>query len=412
MNYMYVLLDGSSFFHDRQDSKVPNYCLFSLYLIIKIQRVMVNIDPVLYIGISQSFFAGLLISTKKPATTANRLMAAWLFLICTELVIALLNSTVIEMYAFPFVAFTYGPLLYLYVRFMTDPERKFNWLSLIHFIPFVVFLTVSVIFREVKLLKDLRNFFAPDRFISLRIVYSTCFFLSVTVYSILAFVEISRHQKKLKDLVSYTSGLITLNWLKILSISYYVAFLILFILGGLNMIGDFIPFDPYFVVFAFIAIFSFAYSFYVIKQPVIYGEGVRLKEEGSKENGKYAKSGLKDNQAKNYLDKLISIMETEKPYLNRDLSIQDLSDFTGIPRHHLTQVLNEVHGRNFFTFINEYRVNDVILRFGDPKNNNFTILAIAYDAGFNSKTTFNSIFKSQTGMTPSEYREKSTGIKE
>jgi AraC-like DNA-binding protein len=74
-------------------------------------------------------------------------------------------------------------------------------------------------------------------------------------------------------------------------------------------------------------------------------------------------------------------------------------------------VLNEKHGKNFFTFINEYRVKDVISRFGNPENDKFTILAIAYDSGFNSKTTFNSIFKSQTGMTPSQYREKSTGIK-
>lgn len=375
---------------------------------------MVNIDPVLYIGISQSFFAGLLISTKKPFTVANRLIAAWMFLICTELIIALLNSMVIEMYAFPFVAFTYGPLLYLYVQFMTDPGRKFNWLAMIHFIPFVVFLTVSVFFRELTLLKDLRNFFTPDRFISLRIVYSTCFLLSVTVYSILAFIEIGRHQKKLKDMVSYTSGLITLNWLKVLSISYYVSFLVLFILGGLEMIGDFIPFDPYFVVFGFITIFSFAYSFYAIQQPVIFGQEVRIidEEENGKGTEKYVKSGLKDKQAEVYLKKLISVMDTERPYLNRNLSIQDLSELTGIPRHHITQVLNEKHGKNFFTFINEYRVKEVISRFGDPKNNNFTILAIAFDAGFNSKTTFNSIFKSHTGMTPSEYREKSTGIKE
>ncbi len=375
---------------------------------------MPNIDPVLYIGISQSFFAGMLISIKKPFTIANRLMAAWMFLICTELVIALLNSRVIEMYAFHFVAFTYGPLLYLYVRFMTDPGRKFNWLALIHFIPFVVFLTVSVIFRELPLMKDLRNFFKPDRFISLRIVYSTSFFLSVSAYSILAFVLIRNHQRKLKDLISYTSWVITLNWLKILSISFYVSFLVLFILGGLNMIGDFIPFDPYFVVFGFITVVSFAFSFYAIQQPVIYGQEVRVTdvEKNGRETEKYVKSGLRDKQAEEYLKKLISVMETDKPYLNRNLSILDLSQLTGISRHYITQVLNEKHGKNFFTFINEYRVKDVISRFKDPKNNHFTILAIAFDAGFNSKTTFNSIFKNLTGVTPSEYREKSTGIKE
>jgi AraC-like DNA-binding protein len=373
---------------------------------------MVNIDPVLYIGISQSFFAGLLISTKKPFTVANRLMATWLFLICTELIFALLNSRVIEMYSFHFIAFTYGPLLYLYVVFMTNPERKFNWFSIIHFIPFAVFFAVSVIFRTVPLLKDLRNFFAPDRFISLRIVYSTTFFLSVTIYSILAFIEIRKHQKNLRNIISYTSDVITLNWLKVISISFYVSFLILFFLGGLNMIGNFIPFDPYFVVFAFIAIFSFVYSFYGIKQPVIFGEEVKVDTDDKKDVEKYIKSGLKDYQAKKYLKDLIAFMSDKKPYLNRDLSIQDLSDMTDIPRHYLTQVLNETHGKNFFTFINEYRVNEVIDRFKDPKNDYFTILAIAFDSGFNSKTTFNSIFKSQTGMTPSEYREKATGIKD
>ena len=373
---------------------------------------MVNIDPILYIGISQAFFAGLLISTKKPFTIANRIMATWLFLICIELIFALINSKVIEMYAFPFVAFTYGPLLFLYVQFMTNPDKRFNWLALIHFIPFVTFFTVSVIFRSMPLLRDLRSFFVPDRFISLRIVYSTTFFLSVTIYSILSFILIKRHQDNLKNLVSYISNVITLNWLKILSISFYVAFLILFILGGLNMIGDFIPFDPYFVVFGFIAIISFVYSFYGIKQPVIFGQEIKINGDNKKDTEKYTKSGLKEKQAKIYLEKLISSVETQKPYLDRDLSILDLSNLTGIPRHHITQVLNEKHKKNFFTFINEYRVQEVINRFSDPKNNNYTILAIAYDSGFNSKTTFNSIFKSRTGLTPSEYREKSTGIKE
>jgi AraC-like DNA-binding protein len=178
------------------------------------------------------------------------------------------------------------------------------------------------------------------------------------------------------------------------------------------MIGDFIPFDPYIVVFTFITVFTFVFSYYIINQPVIFGQEVKILDgEEKKEGEKYTRSGLKDKQAEAFLIKLISYVEEMKPYLDRDLSIQDLSDSTGISRHHITQVLNEKHKKNFFTFINEYRVKEVIARFNDPKNNNFTILAIAYDAGFNSKTTFNSIFKSQTGMTPSQFREKSTGIR-
>jgi AraC-like DNA-binding protein len=368
------------------------------------------IEPVLYVGISQSFFAGLLVATKKPYTVANRIMAAWLFMICIELIFALINSRFLEMYSFQFITFTYGPLLYLYVRFMTKPEREFNWLELLHFIPFIAFFAISVIFRSVHFVRDLRHFFKPDPYISLRIIYGSCFFLSITLYSILAFVEIKRHQANIKNYVSYTSGIITLNWLKILSISFYAAYFILFILGGLNMVGNYIPFDPYFVIFGFIAVFSFAYSFYGIKQPIIFGQLVISNGESKKEPEKYTKSGLKDKQAEEYLGRLIEYVEKNRPYLDRDLTIHDLSLQTDIPRHHITQVLNENHKRNFFSFINEYRVQEVIERFSDPKYNNYTILAIAYDSGFNSKTTFNSIFKSITGLTPSKYRISKTGI--
>ena len=374
---------------------------------------MVNIEPVLYIGTTQSFFAGLLIATKKPTTTANRVMAAWLFMICIEMIFALLNSKVIEMYSFPFITFTYGPLLYLYISFMTTPGRKFNPVELIHFVPFVVFFTVSVVFRSEPLVRDLRGFFEPDKLMPLRMVYSVSFFLSITTYSILSFIKIKKHQSNLMDLTSFTSQRITLNWLKVLAISFYVVYIIVFILGGLKILGNYIPFDPYFVVFAFIALFSMVYSFYGIKQPVIFGEVLHNERNGEKrEAEKYSRSGLKDEQAEEYLTILLDYMESEKPYLDGNLTIHDLSQKTGISRHYITQVLNEIYGKNFFTFINEYRTREVIERFSDSRYDDYTILAIAFDSGFNSKSTFNSFFKSQTGQTPSKYRENIAGITE
>ncbi len=364
---------------------------------------MPGVDPILYIGISQSFFSGLLISVKKPASVADKIMSAWLFLICIELLFALLNKNLIDIYSFPFVAFTYGPLMYLYVKYITDPQKRFNTYGLFHFIPFVVFFTVSVILRAQPLVDDLGNFFEPDRYISLRIVYGICFFLSITIYSALSFYLIRDHQKKLGDLISYTSGVITLNWLKIISISFYAIYVVLFIAGGLEMIGDYIPFDPYYITFGFLTLFSFMFGFYGIRQSMI--EEVSP-DENKKEAEKYLKSGLKGEQAREYLAALLDYVEKNKPYLDQNLTINDLSRLIGIPKHYITQVLNDNYGRNFFTFINEYRIREVIQRFADPKFNHYTILAIAFDSGFNSKTTFNSFFKSQTGMTPSEYRNK------
>ncbi len=384
------------------------------------------IEPILYIGISQTFFAGLLIATKKPISIPDRLMAAFLFMIFFDLIFAVVKINIITFYSFPFVAFTYGPILYLYVRYMTEPAKKFKITNYLHFIPFVIFFIVSVIFRADKVFTDLRGFLVADKYISLRIVYSVCFLLSITVYSTFTFITISKHQRHLKDLVSYASGKITLNWLKIISISFYAAFFILFIFGGINIFVDFLPFDPYYTLFIFIAIFSFAYSFYAIKQPilanVLIGTDDTLShtskkevveklttEATSEENNsrkKYSRSGLSEVQAKKHLDLILEYMEEKKPYLDRNITIYDLSQHTGIARHHITQVLNNLHGRNFFTFINEYRVKEVISRMKDPTFKNYTLLAIAYDSGFNSKSTFNTIFKNITRLTPTQYLEK------
>ena len=99
-------------------------------------------------------------------------------------------------------------------------------------------------------------------------------------------------------------------------------------------------------------------------------------------------------------------MKTEKPHLNPELTIQDLSKQMNITRHHLTEILNNDLGKNFFNFINEYRVAEVKKRLLDEKFEHLTIVAIAFDSGFNSKSTFNSIFKQQTQKTPSKWRDE------
>lgn len=366
--------------------------------------------PVLFVGISQSFFAGLLMATRRPYSTASRIMTAWLFLFCIEMLFALINRTVLDVYSFPFISLTYGPLLFLYVRHMTVPSRRFSPWHTLHFIPFLVFFAVSVIFREEPIFDDLSGFLVIDRFIPLRIVYSVIFFLSVTVYSILAFLEIRNHQRHLHDLVSYTSAKLTLNWLKILSITFYSGYVIVFILGGIKILAGLLPFDPYVMTFVFITIFSFAYSFYAVRQPEILEFPAAVDEDDQISDNstaeKYARSGLRPEQAEEYLTTLLKIMDEEKPFLNGDLTIHELSVKTGIPRHYITEVLNEKYGRNFFSFVNEYRIREALKRMNDPKYQHYTLLAIAYDAGFNSKSTFNSFFKAYTGKTPSAYRDE------
>ena len=99
-------------------------------------------------------------------------------------------------------------------------------------------------------------------------------------------------------------------------------------------------------------------------------------------------------------------MVIEKPYLDRELTIYNLSEQLKISRHILSEVINVHMGMNFYNLVNEYRVNEVKERMKGEDMKHLTILAIAFDSGFNSKSSFNTIFKEKTGQTPSEYLDE------
>jgi len=97
-------------------------------------------------------------------------------------------------------------------------------------------------------------------------------------------------------------------------------------------------------------------------------------------------------------------MEEHKPYQDPELSLTSLAKKTGISRNLLSETINNGLGSNFYDFINNYRLEEVKKLMSSPKWKNYTILALAYEAGFQSKSTFNSFFKKNTSITPSRYR--------
>ncbi|MCK4663019.1 MAG: helix-turn-helix transcriptional regulator, partial [Bacteroidales bacterium] len=201
---------------------------------------------------------------------------------------------------------------------------------------------------------------------------------------------------------------------------FSISFIAVFIIGSFRVLYKLpVNFENYGtlkITYIGLTIFTFIFSYFGIKQPIIFGDNIKNKifdNNKIKDNSteitspdKYKRSGLKDKDAERYFKDLLRIMDTEKPYLNEKLSIQDLSDILGISRHYLTQVINEKLHKNFYTFTNEYRLKEVKKRMLSDKYKNYTILSIALESGFNSKSTFNTLFKNYTGMTPSEYRKK------
>ena len=374
-------------------------------------------NEILYVGLSQSFFAGLMIATKKNPTVADRLLAAWLFLIAIEMGFAIINTSIVPLFEYLFIPFTYGPLLYLYTKYQTTERVEFNWRYILHFLPAFAFFITAIVFRGKPVMR-LDDFWNTDPFLSFRLLYGFSFFVSITAYSIVAFVLINRHQRNIQNLVSYTSGKITLSWLLVISISFYVTYVGVFIFGAYVIFAKDPTYDPRVPSYFGLTFFAFAFSFYGFKQPGIFNEiltprhpavdPVTLKKTPLPEveiEPKYERSGLKEKDAKEYMDQLLKHMQEKKPYLDVDLTINDISSELNIPRHYLTQVINGLLGKNFYTFINEYRIEEVKKLLVDNQYAKYTLTSIAFEAGFNSKSSFNSVFKTSTGITPTQFKE-------
>jgi AraC-like DNA-binding protein len=102
-------------------------------------------------------------------------------------------------------------------------------------------------------------------------------------------------------------------------------------------------------------------------------------------------------------EKLEIYMLKNKPYANPNLSLNELASKLKMPPHILSKVINQGFQKNFFDFINSYRVDEFKVRMDDPKYRHYTLISVAYEVGFNSKTAFNRSFKKMTNQTPSEY---------
>ena len=120
---------------------------------------------------------------------------------------------------------------------------------------------------------------------------------------------------------------------------------------------------------------------------------------------KYRKSLLNDLQKQAILTKVIEAIEERKVFLDPELSVESLSEELGIYRKYISQVINELLGKNFNMLINEYRVREARNLMINKEYQKFTLEAIGQMVGFNSKSSFNSAFKRFTGVTPSFFRE-------
>ncbi|MFO7840989.1 MAG: helix-turn-helix domain-containing protein [Fidelibacterota bacterium] len=350
---------------------------------------------IMAIGFAQSFYAGIMFLLKKDSRLPDRILAVWLFFISLNMLLSLLNTR-FSLTAFPFLPFIYGPLLYIYINTLISEKPRLRYYYPSLSVPVIAFFIVSLIYRKEPVL-DFENFLVNDSLLALRVSYAALLILSFMGYSIITFIKLHKHRISIKNLYSYTSQKITLGWALFVSISFFVLYAAVFIIGFTRIVISDFSLDPVLMGNIVLVFHAFAFSIFGFLQDRIYPEPKQKK---------YLHSSLSDRELELLRQKLLDVMDEKQLYLDPELNILDVANLLHVTRHHVTQVLNEKLGKNFYNFINTYRIEIAKEKLTDPRNDRFTILAIGYDSGFNSKSSFNTLFRKHVGLTPSEYRKK------
>lgn len=221
-------------------------------------------------------------------------------------------------------------------------------------------------------------------------------------YTGLSYITIRKHQRKIQQFSSNTEG-IDLNWLE------YII-LVLFMVNIIYVIYN-LFYDPkslnFFINTVFLLVI-YLVGYYSLKQKEIYPleekqreELITIDEVSDPEEVK--KKLISDEELSKIKTALEDLMEVEKPYLESELNLIRLAEMLSVSTHHLSYVINTGFEKNFFQYVNEFRVEHakILLK----ENTKLSILGIAYESGFNSKTSFNTTFKKLTGQTPSEFKK-------
>jgi len=132
----------------------------------------------------------------------------------------------------------------------------------------------------------------------------------------------------------------------------------------------------------------------------------QIQNNGDADAARSSKPKLAESKMDQMVKRIIFLMENERIYQEPELTLQQLADKLEFPYYQVSQAINDGMNKNFYDLVNNYRIEEAKRLLVDPKNLSYTVLSVGFEAGFNSKTTFNTVFKKFTGLTPTEYREQ------
>ena len=348
-------------------------------------------------GVLCLFYIGLLLS-KPRRERHDYMLAGWFVLILLGIITTYLNHNEMTQW-YPLFEFTdgsvflHGPIMWFYTRMLTEKGFRFRITDLWHVIPFAlgtVFLMIPVIQGG-----NISNIGRDVILVSKMVI--------LLAYVIAVLRRLQKHEAQIGDYYSFTEK-VDLNWLKLLIWGFLMIWMISAVSQFSYFLGVEIPQYGGLYTNLALSIFVLIMGYFGIRQTHVFSSPISNNQKpGKPVLDKPENSVPSLSKSDPRFDRLEKLMEEEKPYLDTELTLYKLAEMLQIPPYQLSQLINQYGGANFFTYINQYRVKAVQNRIQARAHIKQTLLAIALDCGFNSKASFNRVFKKFTGKTPRQY---------
>lgn len=297
-----------------------------------------------------------------------------------------------------------APLLLLYIRAMVHTHFKLRKLDILLLLPF--FLAVLYyIFGWLLLSEEGQRSFLARYSIETEALGSRIFYLLREGFrvgiGVLCILELKAHRQRVRESHSNLER-IDLVWLQLLAIGFLTLriYAIVISLGLISKYELFLPINTEYLGLAanyILVVFLSLLIYYGLTRSSLFAASKDYNKESSKQEPAPIDEAL--------LEKLSDYMEKEKPYLDHYLRLEKLAELVDIPARTLSSYINRSFGQNFFEYVNEFRVQSAKSDLESPKLNHLSIMQIMEGSGFNSKATFNNLFKKRFGQTPSQYRK-------
>ena len=344
--------------------------------------------------------------------TANRLLASLMAAFTLYLASSVYYAAgLFEVYPHFFgisylMPWVFGPLVYLYAVAASDRSWRFRSRHLLHFLPVAVVAVTGAPYYMMSGAEKIalyHRLLAGDVPARIAILEPTKFLSGIT-YSVLTILYLRQHRRRIEDSYSNIARL-NLTWLLWLAGAAAGTWLIATL--RITEFGQRLREDH---VTLAIAVLVYAIGYMGLRQPEVFryatAEFAVVKpEESSAPASRYERSGLGDDEAEELKKSLLAVMENEHPWKDSELTLPDLAVRLNSTPHKLSEVLNRQVGQTFYDFVNDYRVREVQRRIQAGEARRLKMLALALDAGFASKSTFNEAFKKHTNRTPSGFRQ-------